>query len=217
MGTQWARQEAKKNELAVWVDKATLWVKFHPQPAIWAGVGVLAVVLLCVGFVNRTLGQKEDAWAKLAMIQSYAYAGQPQSALEQAGKLSEEYPSSPAADFGQLLTGDILFEQGKYKEAVQAYQKILDRPSAKALAPMALADLELTQEAAGDYKAAADMAQKFLETYADHFMAPPVHGSLARCLAALGEKDKAKAALERIAFLYPQTYWADWAKARSKG
>jgi len=217
MGTQWARHEANKNELAIWVDKATLWVKFHPQPAIWAGAGLLVAVLICVGYVNRRLGQKEDAWSKLAMIQSYAYSGQAASALEQAGKLSEEYPSSPVAGFGQLLAGDILFEQGKYKEAAQAYQKALERPAAPTVATVAMADLALSQEAGGDYKAAADTAQKFLETYADHFMAPPVHGSLARCLAALGEKDKAKAALERMAFLYPQTYWADWAKTRTKG
>lgn len=216
MGTQWARQEAKKNELAVWVDKAVAWVKFHPQPAVWACAGVVFVILLAAGFAHRQSVRKEEAWARLAMVQSYAYAGQPDNALQQAKALGEEHSSSAAADFARLLSGDMLFEQGKYKEAAQAYEQALQRPAAKGSAPMALASLGLTQEAGGDCKAAAATDQKFLDSYADHYLAPPVHASLARCLAAMGERDKAKATFERIAFLYPQTYWADWAKAHNK-
>ena len=69
----------------------------------------------------------------------------------------------------------------------------------------------------GDFKAAAESDQKFLDSYQDHFLAPQVHASLARCLAALGDAAKAKAAYERIVFLYPETYWAQWAREKLKG
>ena len=35
--------------------------------------------------------------------------------------------------------------------------------------------------------------------------------------APVGKTDQAKATFERMAFLYPDTYWANWAKARLKG
>jgi TolA-binding protein len=44
-----------------------------------------------------------------------------------------------------------------------------------------------------------------------------VHASLARCLSALGQADKAKNAFERISFLYPDSAWAQWAKSKTKG
>ena len=161
--------------------------------------------------------QREEAWAKLAFAQSYAYAGQNPAALEQAEKLAQEHPGSPAASYGLLLAGDILYDQGKYQEARKDYQSVADSPNHKAALPLALADLALTQEAAGDCASAIATAQRFLDAYQDHYLAPPVHASLARCLAASGQGEKAKATFERMSLLYPQTYWADWAKTRMKG
>jgi TolA-binding protein len=216
MGKQWAKQEAKRNELAQYVDRLTLWVQSNPQPVLWAVAGLMAAVLLGAGYYNRQLTRGEESWTKLAIAQSYAYSGQAPAALDQIKQLADEYPATPSAAFSLLLAADVLYEQGKYKEAAEGYQKVIGAPGVESTVPLATAGLILSREAMGEYKPAAEAAQRFLDAFQDHFLAPAVHASLARSLAASGEMEKAKATFERMASLYPQTYWADWAKTRLK-
>ena len=201
MATQWAKHEAKTNELAALVDRLLLWLKVHQQTAIWTGLGIVAALAVGGLSINRYLANRDAAWAKLAIAQSYAYSGQPASAVEQLKTLAEESPSSPASGYGLLLAGDIFFQQDKFKEAEESYQKALDSSSAKDLPPIAHAGLALSQEGEGDCTRAAETGNRFLESYQDHFLAPQVHASLARCFLAMGQPDKAKSAYERMAFL----------------
>ncbi|HBL16759.1 MAG: hypothetical protein A2X36_00340 [Elusimicrobia bacterium GWA2_69_24] len=215
MGTQWARQESKKNELADIVESGVLWTRVHPQVLTWAGVGIVAAIIFGAAMINRSLTTKEETWSRFGIAQSYAYAGQTATALDQIKTLNEQYPGSPAAGFGTLLSADIFFQQKNYEEALKTYQSIAQDPAAqKAVLPLARAGITLTLEAKGDSKAAAESAQSYLDQHQDHFLAPQVHAALARCLAAAGDKDKSRATFERIEFLYPNTYWADWAKSQ---
>jgi len=217
MAKAWARQEAKTNEIAAILEKGVLWVKFHPQAALWGGIGTLAAVIAIAAFVNRTINEREESWSRFAFAQSYAYSKQPVQALEQVQSLSRDYPASAATSYGLLLAGDILFEQGKFKEAIATYNQVVSRPNHRETLPLALANLGISQEASGDCQSATGTDQRFLDAYPEHFLAPQVHASLARCLSLTGDTEKAKATYERIAFLYPDTYWATWASARIKG
>lgn len=216
MGKGWARQEAKKNELAEAIERGSLWVRYHQQAAIWTGAGLLAAVAAGGMFAYRRYSALNDAWGMYAIAQSLAYSGKGDQAVEMLKKIEEEQPQSPAAGHGALLIGDMLFQQGKYKEALEAYKGLSERTQDKALLPAVLADIAASQESSGDYKAAAESDQRFLDAYQDHFLAAQVHASLARCLSAQGDLEKAKAAYERIVFLYPESYWAQWAKERLK-
>lgn len=217
MAKAWARQEAKKNEIAALIDKGVLWMTFHPQASLWGGIGLLAAVIAVAVFVNRTLNEREESWSRFAFAQSYAYSKQPKQALEQVRGLTQDYPGSSATSYALLLAGDILYEQGQYKEAAQTYNKVVNQPNHREVLPIALANLGISQEASGDCKSATATDQRFLDAYSQHFLAPQVHASLARCLSLTGETEKARATYERIAFLYPATFWATWAQARIKG
>lgn len=214
MAKAWARKEAKTNEIAAVIEKGVLWVKFHPQTALWSAITLIAAALLAAGFANKVLNEREESWSRYAIAQSYAYSKQPDAALEQIRDLARNYPSSVAASYALLLAGDILYEQGKFSEAAASYEQVAQQPNHKETLPLARANLGIAREAAGDCKSAQTADQTFLDAHSDHFLAPQVHASLARCLALLGENEKAKATYERMAFLYPETYWAAWAKAR---
>ncbi|MFH2201827.1 MAG: tetratricopeptide repeat protein [Elusimicrobiota bacterium] len=217
MAKAWARKEAKKNEFAALVEKGVLWVKYHPTTSMWGGIGVIAVALVAASFYNRMVTQREESWSRYAVAQSYAYSRQPDAALEQIRLLTEEFPTSAASSYALLLAGDILYERGSYKEAAASYDKIVVQPNHAEAVPIALTNLSLSQEAAGNCKSASDSAQRLLDSYGEHFLAPQAHASLARCLVIAGEREKARATFEKMAVLYPNTYWAQWAQARLQG
>ncbi len=217
MGKQWARQEAKKNEIATAIENTADWIKTHPQATVWIAVGLVAAVLIGGAFYNKVYGEREETWSRYWIAQSYAYNQQTPNALAQVKKLAEENPNATASSYGMLLAGDVLFEQGRFNEATAAYEKVMSQPNHESVRPIAMANLSLTKEAAGDCKGGNSNSQEFLDAYADHFLAPQVHASFARCLGALGQTEQARATYERMAFLYPDTYWANWAKDRLKG
>ncbi|MFA6029251.1 MAG: tetratricopeptide repeat protein [Elusimicrobiota bacterium] len=214
MAKGWARQEAKRNEVAEVLERSSLWLRMHQQTAVWVGVGTAAALIVAATAVYRHFSAREDSWAKYAVAQSYAYSGQIPQAMELVKRLQEEHPGELAAGHARLLEGDIEFQQGRFKEAGETYQALLETARDKALIALAMADVGMTKEAAGDCRSAVDADQRFLDSYQDHFLAPQVHASMARCHLSLGEADKARAAYERIAFLYPDSSWAEWAKAR---
>lgn len=217
MGKQWARQQAKQNEIATAIERTTDWVSTHQQASVWIVIGSVAAILIGVAFYNKLVGEREETWSRYWIAQSYAYSQQGPNALAQVKKLAEEYPTATASSYGLLLAGDVLFEQNRYGEAAQAYEKVMNQPNHESVRPIAMANMSLTKEAAGDCQGGNANSQEFLDAYADHFLAPQVHASYARCLGALGRPKQARAAYERMAFLYPDTYWANWAKARLKG
>lgn len=212
MGKQWVRQELKRNELAAQVETVAAKVQANRQTAIAASIGVL--VLMAVGggtwfHLNKT---RTEAWEKLAIAQSLAYSGQAKTAIEQLQPVADG-GSLPSA-FAQLFSADIRFRTGEYKETAAAYQRLIDRGGPKELLPIALGNLALAQEAAGDCKTALETNQRLLDTNQDHFMAPQAQASMVRCYGATGQATQVKSTLDRIVLLYPESYWAQWAKER---
>jgi TolA-binding protein len=84
----------------------------------------------------------------------------------------------------------------------------------KNLMPFAFYDLGKAKEAAADLTGALGQYSAFLAAFPDHFLAPEVHLSLANVYELANNLPEAKAAYEKIALLYPDTYWAAVAKAK---
>lgn len=213
MSKQWAKEEANTNEVADLLERALLWVRSNPQPALWGAIGAVAVIAGTAAFFVRSAKVKEDSWARLSAATLYAQSGYADASLDQIKALTETHPGTPAAGYARLLAGDILFQQGKFKEAQQAFEAALAQSNPPALAPMSLSSLALAQEGAGEFAAAAGTAQRFLDSHQDHFLAPLTHAVLARSLAAQGKEKESKETFQRIEILYPGTYWEGWAKA----
>ena len=210
MATHWAKEQVHRNELAAFIERLALWVSAHREAALGVGGTLLAALFLGVYSAVRYRDLKLQAWEKLAIAQTYAFSGQGKTALEQLQAVREQYPRTQAAGFGDQFQGDLLFQSGDYKGSIEAYHRVLDRKD-PGLLPYAHSGIAFAQEGAGQPAAAVEAAQNFLSQYQDHFLAPQVHAVLARSLKALGRDEEAKATLEKIALLYPETFWAQWA------
>lgn len=216
MGKHWARQQIRTNELQDTVDRTMDWIQLNRQVA--AGAAAAVAVALVVGglAVYRNKANREAAWEKLAMAHALAYTGRSDQALSAVNEIADNFSGTGAAQFALVFGGDVLFPQGKYKEAISFYSKAVERADPKTLQPVALNDLAIAQFADGQPAEAAKTAERFLSSFPEHFLAPQVHMTLARSLAAQGQTEAAKAAYQKIALQYPDTSFAAEATARAQ-
>jgi len=211
MSKQWVKDQVHRNEIAVLLERVWAWALSHREAALGLGLTLLVGLFLAVYSVARYQDLERTAWERLAIAQSYAFAGQGKAALDQLRALEEQFPRTRAARFGKLFQGDLLYQSGSYKEAIEAYQRCLDMGDS-GLEAFALSGIAFAEEAAGHYDKAVEAAQRFLSSHPDHFLAPHVHAGIARSYISLGKSSEARATLEKTALLYPETFWAQWAQ-----
>ncbi len=214
MGKQWVKQQIKHDEMHQALDHGVRWTSANRQKAGIIAGSVAAVLLLGGLFLYSAQSKQNAAWERLSMAQVYAYSGQAEASIKQIQELTAEYPAAKATGYALLFAGDVLFQGGRYKEAVESYAKLLAQDEPKALLPLALGGTVISQEAAGQCPQARESAERFLQAYADHFLAPQVQGSIARCQEASGSADQAKTTWQKIALQYPESAWAAEAQAR---
>jgi len=219
MSKHWVRQEVKKNEIADALEKSVGWFQSNRQQTL-AGAGIALVVVLLGGyFAYQKLVLDRAAWRSLSIGQSLAYQGKLDDALSQLQTLSERFSGSPAWGFATLMTGDIYYRQAQYAKGVETYRRIADRQAPKTLVPLAISDQALAEEAGSNCRDSIETSRRFLEQFKDHYLAPQIHASMARCLKAMGRNEEAKSALQQMTTLYPadqDPYWNQWAQAHLK-
>jgi tetratricopeptide (TPR) repeat protein len=191
------------------------WIKKNRETFIGSSVIVLALLIFGAYFFVHYRDLRDTAWKNLFIAQQIGYAGNIPQAQEQLKAIGTSFGNTSAAPYATITQGDILFAQGKFKEAGDEYAKLAS--GNKDLAPFAQYSLGKCKEAAGDLAGAQAQYSDFLSKNPDHFMAPEVQASLARAQELAGAKDQAKATYEKIVLLYPETSWAMQAKAKLEG
>ena len=195
-------------------DRALTWIKGNRETFIGSVVITAAVMIFAGDFFVHYRDLRETAWKNLFIAQQVGYSGNMAQAQTQLEAIETSYGSTSAAAYATLTKGDMLFAQGKFKDAAAAYTKAL---TARDLGPFALYDLGKSLEADGDLAGAQARYADFLSKTPDHFMAPEVHASLARAQELAGDAALARTTYEKIVLLYPDTSWAAQAKARLTG
>lgn len=187
------------------------WIKKNRETFIGSVVILLAIIVFSVYFFIHYRGLRDTAWKNLFMAQQVGYGGNVTQAQQQLAAIEASYGSTSAAPYATLTKGDMLFAQGKFKEAGAEYAKLVN---AKELAPFAVYSAGKCKEADGDLAGAQVQYSDFLLKNPEHFLAPEVHASLARTQELSGSSDLARTTYEKIVLLYPETSWAMQAKAK---
>lgn len=187
------------------------WIKKNRETFIGSVVILLAIIVFSVYFLFHYRGLRDTAWKSLFIAQEQARGGSFAQAQQQLAAIEASYGSTSAAPYATLFKGDMLFAQGKFKEAGAEYSKLT---SSKDIAPFAVYSAGKCKEAEGDLAGAQVDYSAFLLKTPEHFIAPEVHASLARAQELSGNPDLARTTYEKIVLLYPDTSWAMQAKAR---
>jgi len=203
--------DSGKTEAPTKTSLTLAWIKNNRETFIGAVVLLLAAAIFAVYFFMHYRDLRETAWKNLFIAQQTGYGGNMAQANTMLTEVETTYAKTTAAPYATLTKGDMLFAQGKFKEAGVEYAKITAGP--EDLAPFALYNLGKCKEAEGDLTGAQAQYAEMLSKNPDHFMSPEVHYALAHTQQLAGAKDLAKATYEKIMLLYPDTSWAAQAKA----
>jgi len=133
---------------------------------------------------------------------------QEKEALSSVDQLVVSFPGSARAVHGLLLRGDILYREGNYEEALEAYQSAAAQAEQKdsvVLARMGIAQCRASLE---DAAGGIEVLQSVLTEHPDTGFADQIHLQMARLYEAEGNSEEALAQYEKISedspFLTPQ-------------
>ena len=188
------------------------WIRENRE-TFWGGVAIVAAVIAFAIFFSVSYSKvQKNAWQALFMAQQNSYAGNMDESKKIIADLVKNYGRSSAVPFALMLDGDIDFAKGQYEEAEQSYSKALKKAESQ-LEPVLLFNIAKTYEARRNWDEAIKRYESFLKKYPGHYTAPEVHTNLAIVFARSGKAAESKAAFEKITVLYPDTEWAEQAKA----
>ncbi|MCX5783335.1 MAG: tetratricopeptide repeat protein [Elusimicrobia bacterium] len=213
MGTHWIREEIKKDWLGEHTEKALAWLKNNRQYAMGTLVAIIAAAIASY-YISVKIAAKDDAaWEKFYFAQKAVYSANLEQGIKELDELAAAFSSSKAAGYGLLLKGDILFSQGKAKEAAEIY-KPLAAKNKPLISELAYSGLCASLEAQNNFSEVISSAEEFLRKYPGHFLAAQIESFRARAQDLLGKTDEAKISYERIYTMFPNTYWGQSAKLK---
>jgi tetratricopeptide (TPR) repeat protein len=208
--------EQRENKVLETVERIIkeLTERFGPVWQTYATAGGIVIVLgaLSLYFISSYNETKRSCWEKISMAQGYAYQGMTNQGIQILDDVINKYSNSGLAQYARLNKANILYDTKNYNLATNVYQEIITAGKQKSIIPFAYAGVGQSKENLADYAGAESVYREEIEKYPEHFITPRIYDSLARVYLLTGRIEDAKQAYEKLATLYPGTYWSNVAQ-----
>jgi TolA-binding protein len=149
-----------------------------------------AIIAIVVWHGNKVESDANDAL--MALPSTFGGPNYPHPTATALQNVAKEYPNTPAGEQAEILAASVLFTDGKYADAQQAFQKFTtDHPSSP-LAAQANLGIAASLEGAGKGSEAATKYQEVIQRYpSDPFIINPAKLTLARLFEEQNKPDQA--------------------------
>ena len=161
------------------------------------------------------------------MIQSRQAAGDASWAFYQAGfiedssekilaleRVVDEYGGAEAGRFAAFELANTLYADGRYEEALGAFQAFLKKNRSHLLAPAAVEAVGYCQESLGQWSEAIQTYEGLLSKDTTGPVVARATYRLGLCHEKSGDEEKATEYYARVAELAPDSLWAEYANRR---
>ena len=210
-----SKEELKEDEFVEWIMRAVDYVRERAQIFAAGAIALILFVLLVDYIIDSRKKAQEEAATELGKMLIAEGSGDVGQAMQIAQRLLGEYDGTPAAEQGTVLLANRYFLQGNYGEARRLYQKYLDEyGEVEELVFAAWSGLASCLEAEGRTGEAADKYQEYAAGHPGKVESALALMEAARCYRILGEPERRKELLERVAKEFPDLPIA--ARARSE-
>lgn len=210
--TKSVRSELKENVLAHYLENLIKW-SMNNLPIILGGLGVVVIVILAgsVFFLKRQEAKNLN-WTRMAQAQALVRQGDLTNSQSIFNEIKTKSPNTTEALFAAYFLGDIALSEKKFDQAITLFSDVVQEAGSLAIKPLALSNLAFSFEEKKDFAMAANTYKQFMNSYAEHFLAPRVQLSWGRALLKSGETEAAKETLGQLVDLYPTSPWAENAR-----
>ncbi|OGR91823.1 MAG: hypothetical protein A2992_09010 [Elusimicrobia bacterium RIFCSPLOWO2_01_FULL_59_12] len=190
------------------------WIRAHREQS-WAIAGTVVGAVVILSFViQRRQTENNEAWTQLGVSQGYLLQGQTGEAGKALDLWFSRFQGTSAESYARFLRADLLYGTTDYAGAARLYGELAQTGQPPDVRPLALAAQCAAEETSGRLAEAQALAQRFLDSYPDHFLAASIYISQARLAELTGDPSNATAIYDRFVVLYPQSPWTDLARAR---
>ena len=185
------------------------YVKDHKKRVIVGAVILVAAAVFGYGYSAHVNKVRENSWAAYYNAQ-LAVMSDP-AAISQLDGVALQYPGTQAAQYAQLLKGDILYAGENYAQAADVYEPLLNasNETLRTVATLSLAD---ARQATKDYDGAIKLMTKFIQDNPKSFALPQAYFTLALSQELAGKKTEAVETYKQILADYTKTYFGAIAK-----
>jgi predicted negative regulator of RcsB-dependent stress response len=195
------------------------WLQSNRKRLTIGGAVVFAIAAIVAIVIWHNDQTEADANAALMALPSAYGGGQRYSAHPNATALEDiakQYPNTSAGEQAEILAASVLFSDGKYTDAEQAFKKFANDHSTSPLAPQANMGVAACLEAEGKVNEAIAKYQDVILHYpSDNYIASPAKLTLARLLEEQGKADQALKYYDELSRTQNQyDPWAAEAKER---
>lgn len=185
------------------------YVKDHKKRVIAGAVILVAAAVFGYGYSAHVNKVRENSWAAYYNAQ-LAVMSDP-AAVSQLDGVALQYPGTQAAQYAQLLKGDILYAGENYAQAADVYEPLLNasNETLRTVATLSLAD---ARQATKDYDGAIKLMTQFIQENPKSFALPQAYFTLALSQELAGKKTEAVETYKQILADYTKTYFGAIAK-----
>lgn len=185
------------------------YVKDHKKRVIAGTVILVAAAVFGYGYSAHVNKVRENSWAAYYNAQ-LAVMSDP-AAVSQLDGVALQYPGTQAAQYAQLLKGDILYAGENYAQAADVYEPLLNasNETLRTVATLSLAD---ARQATKDYDGAIKLMTQFIQENPKSFALPQAYFTLALSQELAGKKTEAVETYKQILADYTKTYFGAVAK-----
>lgn len=185
------------------------YVKDHKKRVITGAVILILAVVFGYAYSAHVKKVQENSWAAYYNAQ-LAVMSDP-AAITQLDGVALQYPGTQAAQYAQLLKGDILYAGENYAQAVDAYEPLTNAHN-ETLRTVAILSLAAARQATGNYDGSIKLLTKFIQDNPKSFALPQAYFTLALSQELSGQKAQAVETYQQILANYTKTYFGSVAK-----
>ncbi len=206
-----SRKEIKQDKLVTRFMQAETWILDNQKVLMYAGLGIVALVVAVFMWQNRVETMESEASTRLAAILPVYDAGNMQEAVDgipAQGKFGlraivDEYASTESGNLAKLYLGNALLSQDKAEEALETFEGITG--STRFLEASAYAAIGAANVKLGRFEEAARAFERSVTADPANPLCPDRLVEAADNFSKAGMKDRAEQALTTLKKQYPQS------------
>ena len=211
MNTQTTAPAENKDFLT---DALSKFVRFCKQNRKQVLATLVVVIVIIVGiclYVNHRQQLTENAWAAYYTAQTTLMREGPEAGFAKLDEVATQYKGTPAAQYAQLLKGDMLYSQENFAQAANVYKELANSSNETVRTVAALSQAAALQ-ATKDYDGSITVAKNFIEKNSKSFALPQAYLTLALSQELAGQKDQAVQSYKYLLENHTKTYFGTLAK-----